>query len=366
MLDGFLNGLGSLSLLSNAKTRSISAENMCGEKGRGASSAHGAGEKCAEGLGVGWKVSPNVWIKPGDIFVLADIDGPGVIQSMWFGGDVGSNFILRIYWDGQDTPSVESPITNFFGDGWQKEFGNVFGGPFFPLNSLPVCVNPNKGMNCFWPMPFRRHCKMTVENRSRRDYNCYYQINYALTDVPDSAAYFHARFRRTNPVPYKDVHVILDGVKGRGQYVGTTLFIGLNGAGNWWGEGEVKFYMDGDTDFPTICGTGTEDYVGGSFDWEVDGKYQPYSTPFMGMHKVIQSDGLYNHQQRFSMYRWHIMDPVRFESDIKVTIQDLGWAVLGEKYLPRQDDISSVAYWYQTLPTVPFPPLQDKDYLAII
>ena len=108
---------------------------------------------------------------------------------------------------------------------------------------------------------------------------CFYQVNYTLTDVPDDAAYFHAQFRRVNPVPYREVYTILDGVIGRGHYVGTSMGWGINHSG-WWGEGEIKFYLDGDTDFPTICGTGTEDYFGGSYSWEVDGQYVPYTTPF--------------------------------------------------------------------------------------
>ena len=140
--------------------------------------------------------------------------------------------------------------------------------------------------------------------------------------------------------------------------------IGVNNGG-WWGEGEIKFYMDGDREFPTICGTGTEDYFGGSYGFEVNHQYQEFCTPYMGFHAVFRPDGLYNTQQRFSMYRWHIMDPIRFESDLRVTIQDLGWRAYG-KYLPLQDDISTVAYWYQTLPTAPFPQLPDRDYLEVI
>lgn len=364
--NGLNMGLGDLYLLSSARSRSISAENFTGEKGKGGMATEGTGADCARDLGIGWKISPSVRIKPGETFTLAEIDGPGALQSMWFGGHVGRHYILRISWDGQDAPSVECPIADFFAYGWAKHLQNPVSGPFYQLNSLPVVVNPNRGLNCFWPMPFRKNCTITIENRSDKDYACYYQINYTLTDVPENAAYFHTQFRRTNPVPYKGVHTILDGVAGKGQYVGTAVFVGLNGAGNWWGEGEVKFYIDGDTDFPTICGTGTEDYVGGSYDWEVDGQYVTYSTPFMGMYQVIQSDGLYNHQQRFSMYRWHIMDPIRFEQDLRVTIQDLGWRNTGGTYLARQDDIASVAYWYQTLPTSPFPTLPEREDLEIM
>jgi hypothetical protein len=284
---------------------------------------------------------------------------------MWFAGDVGREYIIRIYWDNQTAPSVECPLGEFFAYGWIKKPKNPTQGPFYQLNSLPVAVNPNKGLNCFWPMPFQKKCKITLENRSEDVYTCYYQINYSLTEVPENAAYFHAQFRKTNPIQYKEVYTVLDGVCGKGHYVGTALFVGLNGAGNWWGEGEFKFYMDDDTDFPTICGTGLEDYFGGAYDWEVDKKYTTYSTPFMGMYQVIQSDELYSHQQRFSMYRWHIMDPIRFEKSMRITVQDLGWREQG-KYLARQDDFASVAFWYQELPTCPFPQLPDKDNLQVI
>ena len=185
-----------------------------------------------------------------------------------------------------------------------------------------------------------------------------------MTDVPDGLGYFYAQFRRRNPLPYKTPYLIVDEIKGQGHYVGTALAWGVNNNG-WWGKGEIKFYLDGDSEFPTICGTGTEDYFGGAYNWDVDGQYVKYSAPFLGMHQVLRPDGTYRSQQRFSMYRWHIMDPVRFEEDLRVTIQALRWRE-GGRYLPLQDDIASVAYWYQILPTTPFPKLGDKDYLEIV
>jgi hypothetical protein len=187
-----------------------------------------------------------------------------------------------------------------------------------------------------------------------------------LTDVPEECAYFHAQFRRTNPLPYKDVYTILDNVKGKGHYVGTYMAWGLNN-NRWWGEGEIKFYMDGDKEFPTICGTGTEDYFCGSYNFEnkETKQYQEYNTPYAGVPQVVRPDGLYVANTRFGMYRWHIMDPIRFEENMRVTIQALGWRS-GGRYLPLQDDIASVAFWYQTLPHVKFSELPDKDYLEII
>ena len=145
-------------------------------------------------------------------------------------------------------------------------------------------------------------------------------------------------------MPYKQDYVILDNVKGCGQYVGTFLHWGVKSSG-WWGEGEIKFFIDGDTEFPTICGTGTEDYFCGSYDFEIDQKYIEFCTPYAGLSKVGRTDECYASQRYFDMYRWHITDPIYFKTDLRVTIQALGWRREG-RYLPLQDDISSVAYWY--------------------
>src|SRR5258708_4032905 len=348
--SGLGMGLGNLARVSAAKTRSISPENFSGAPGQGGMARQGTGARAARDLGQGWKVSPSVQIAPGETFVLASIDGPGAIQSVWVTGrGLRRDVILRAYWDNQAQPSIECPVSDFFGAGW---------GPFAQLSSLPVAVNPNNGLNCFWEMPFRKSARLTLENRGTEA--C---TSYSQTDVPDDAAYFHAQFRRTNPVPYKSVHSILDGIRGTGQYVGTYLAVGVTNSG-WWGEGEIKFFVDDDAEFPTICGTGTEDYFGGAYDWDVDG-YISYTTPFLGMHQVLRSDGLYKSQTRFGMYRWHIPDPIRFQNALRVTLQASGWRSEG-RYLPLQCDMASVADWHQTLPTAPFPDLPDRDYLEII
>ncbi|NSW90788.1 MAG: DUF2961 domain-containing protein [Firmicutes bacterium] len=356
--NGLNMNLGNLSRLSKAKTRSISAENFTGEKGKGGMAIEGVSSRAARDLGQGWKVNPYVIIKAGETFVLADIEGSGAIQHIWMTpGGKWRNSILRIYWDDSELPSVECPVGDFFACGWNE---------YAQISSLAVCVNPGSALNCYWEMPFRKRCKMTMTNRADEDMVLYYQIDYTITDVPEDAAYFHAQFRRVNPLPYKEVYTILDGVKGHGHYVGTYMAWGVNNNG-WWGEGEIKFYIDGDKKFPTICGTGTEDYFCGSYNFENKAirQYQEFTTPYSGLVQVIRPDGLYRSQTRFGLYRWHIMDPIRFEEDIRVTIQALGWRSDG-RYLPLQDDISSVAYWYQTLPVAPFPKLPDRDYLEII
>jgi len=355
--------LGNLPRISSAKTRSISPENFTGEKGKGGMATEGTGAGPARDLGQGWKVSPSVRIQPGETFVLADIEGSGAIQQIWMTPTGHWRFsILRIYWDGSDTPSVECPVGDFFACGW---------GRYAQVSSLPVCVNPGSAFNCYWEMPFRRQCRITMENLADDAMTLYYQINYTLTEVPDDTGYFHAQFRRVNPLPYKEVYTILDGVEGQGHFAGTYMAWGVNNS-QWWGEGEIKFYMDGDGEFPTICGTGTEDYFCGSYNFDVgkeNGGYREFTTPYAGLPQVIRPDGLYDAQTRFGMYRWHIMDPVRFDSDLRVTIQALGWRNRGgegRRYLPLQDDIASVAYWYQSLPTAPFPPLADRDYLEVV
>lgn len=360
MFDGLFNSMATLSRLSDAKTRSISSENPTGKKGRGGMCPleEGSARNAARDLGTGWKVNPYEVIDPGETLEIARIQGPGAIQHIWL-TPTGKyrNFILRFYWDGQENPSVECPIGDFFCCGW---------GEYSQINALPVCVNPGRAFNCYWTMPFRSSCRITVENTGDEPSPLYYQIDYALAEVPEDCAYFHAQFRRVNPLPYKQDYTILDGVTGKGQYVGTYMAWGVNNNG-WWGEGEIKFFLDGDEEFPTICGTGTEDYFCGSYDFEdpkTNDRYVPFSTPYAGL-QVVDTDALYTVQKRFGLYRFHITDPIRFEEDIRVTIQALGWRE-GGRYLPLQDDIASVAFWYQTLPTAAFPALPEKDYLEII
>lgn len=365
--------LGGLSLLSKAQSRSASPENVYGEKGSGGMAdlteepqeevarigQQWDGPKpAARDLGRSWKVRPFITIKAGTTATIFDTDGPGLIQQIWMTPTgVWRHVIVRFYWDDSPVPSVECPVGDFFACGWQS---------FSQLTSLAVCVNPGSALNCYWPMPFRKHCRITIENLADVDMKLYYQINYSLEEVPMGAAYFHAQFRRVHSLPYKEVYTILDGVEGWGHYAGTYMAWGVNNSG-WWGEGEIKFYLDGDSEFPTICGTGTEDYFCGSYNFENQEtkSYQEYTTPYAGLSQVIRPDGLYRSQTRFGMYRWHIMDPVRFSNDLRVTIQALGWRA-GGRYLPLRDDIASVAYWYQSSPARTFPPLPGRDELEII
>jgi hypothetical protein len=363
--DGLDMNIGNLSRLSDAQTRSISPENFSGEKGKGGMAdpvkskgqrnVANAADQAAD-LGLGWKVNPFIIINPGETFTIAEMEGPGAVQHIWMTPTGNWQFsIIRFYWDDEKTPSIEVPIGAFFGMGWNE---------YAHLNSLAVTVNPGSAFNCYWKMPFRKKCKITVENiNGAEPMRLYYQVDYTLTEIGEEEAYLHAQYRRSNPNT-GSLHTILEGVKGKGHYVGTYMAVGVNNNG-WWGEGEIKFFLDGDKDFATIVGTGTEDYFCGSYNFEnrVTKQYQEFTTAYAGLHQVIRPDGMYRSQQRFGMYRWHILDPIRFEKDLKVTIQDLGWRQGG--YLAQQSDVITVAFWYQREPHASFPKLPGWKGLEI-
>lgn len=370
--NGLDMNMGNLYRLSDAKSRSISPENFTGEKGKAGMANPADKDKtnvanafnAARDLGLGWKVNPYIRIQPGETITLANIDGPGAIQHIWMTPTGTWRYsILRFYWDGETEPSIECPVGDFFAMGW---------GSYSQLSSLAVCVNPGSAFNCYWNMPFRKNCRITMENINDTDpMTLYYQIDYTLTEVPADAAYLHAQFRRSNPTA-GSLHTIVDGIKGKGHYVGVYMAWGVNNNG-WWGEGEIKFFLDGDTQFPTICGTGTEDYFCGSYDFDTRKKneagveevnYTEFCTPYAGLHQVIKGDGHYQVMQRFGLYRWHVMDPIRFEKDLKVTIQDLGWHK-GGRYLAQQSDIASTCFWYQTEPHAAFPKIPEWRKLEV-
>lgn len=342
--------LATLFFRRQAQSRSLSAENPTGEKGKGAM-AEPEPDSPARELGRGWKVRPCINIPTGQTVTLMDHNGPGVIRHIWItcSEKFYRDLIVRFYWDGLRQPSVEVPLGDLFCNSW---------GCRQNILALPVNVNPSGGMNCYFPMPFRKHARITVENQAPEDVaHFFYTINYTLEEVSEQALYFHAQWRRSNPLPYGSEHVILEGVRGAGHYVGTFMAWQQNNAG-WWGEGEIKMYIDGDRDFPTICGTGTEDYFGGAWCFGED-----FSGPFCGFRQVMKKSG--EPGARMTLYRFHVHDPVFFSTDLRVTMQALGWRS-GRRYLPLQDDIASVAYWYQTLPPAPFPPLPDRNAREII
>ena len=337
--------LGALTRRSNWESRSISAENPTGEKGGGARSVPPKNGHAASRLGKGWKANAWITLKAGATTTLVDIDGPGALRHIWctVKPEAFRRCVLRFFWDGEGTPSIETPLGDFFCNGFGKRAD---------VNSLPIAVCPDGGFNCYFPMPFRRHARVTIENQGPDDIEgFFYQFDYALGDVPDDALYFHAQYRQETPVQYKREYTVLDGVTGAGNYAGT-YFAWTQTTDGWWGEGEIKFYIDGDGEHPTICGTGTEDYLGGAWGFGE----RTYSTPFLGYH-FREADPQGYGVPKHGSYHWHILDPIHFREDLRVTIQDLGWGVQGLE--PRRDHIASLAYWYQTEPHGAFPAFPD-------
>lgn len=360
----FTNLLSQVCILDQGRSRAVNAENPTGEKGNGG--------KAASALGVSRKGAPCIpEIKPGETAVLADIDGTGVIEHIWItvtdktsdrNPYVLRDLILRMYWDGEETPSVEVPLGDFFCCGFGKAC---------IVNSMPIVVNPNRGMNCYWSMPFASHARITVENQNEEPIPAFfYQIDYCEYDtLPEDSAYFHAQWRRQKITEKAQDYIVLDHVKGKGRYVGT--YLALTALERyWWGEGEMKFYLDGDQEYPTICGTGTEDYFGGAWSfasYDAFGKMTEttYNTMFMGY--PYHSDrnecvsNPYHDDYAPAMrgfYRWHIPDPIRFQKDLKVTLQQIG--VNHRGLFERQDDVATVAYWYQQEPHQPFAKIDDR------
>jgi hypothetical protein len=335
-------------------TRSISPENPTGAPGGGGRATEGTGASAARDLGPGWKVSPSIEIPAHTTVDLAAVDGPGRITHIWLTThpDHWRALLLRARWDNAETPAIEVPVGDLFGQGWCR---------FAQLSSSMIAVNPHGGLNSYWPMPFREGAHLTLTNVSGSPAIVYFQVTYETGGDESASAYLHAHWRRSNPVA-SGVHTLVDGVRGMGQYVGTYLAWGSNSRG-WWGEGEMKFFLDDDGRFPTICGTGTEDYFGGAWNFDVPGQgYTPYSTPHLGLHQIIRPDGLYESQLRFGMYRWHVLDPIRFAAALRVTVQALGWRA-GGRYLPLHDDLASTALFYLDRPAAARPPTPELDAL---
>ncbi len=316
MYNGQGCNLSKLTVCSSAKSYSISAENPTGAKGMGGMATEGTGAEAARDLGRGWKVSPSIFLSPKESVELASIDGEGIIRHIWMTLDakLWRSVLLKMYWDGSDTPAVCTPIGDFFCSGWCTSTH---------INSLAVTVNPRGGFNSYFEMPFFKHARIVVENLSADRVHLFYQIDYALTKLDPDSLYFHASFNRTSPLTYGEDYTILETIKGRGHFVGAYMAWQPNNNG-WWGEGEIKFFMDGDKEYPTICGTGTEDYFGGAWCFLENGEYVPYSTAYQGFLIASKPAPGCLAGQRFSMYRWHITDPITFEKDLRVTVQALG------------------------------------------
>jgi hypothetical protein len=365
MAGPYAGTLSDLPTVRDEVTCSINAENPTGAKGFG----------CRETgpLGPSRKGKPCLNdIAPGQSVTLADIEGPGCIRHMWFTvtdrTSDADRYVLRdevlaIYWDDEKRPSVECPLGDFFCCGFGQSC-DVF--------SEPIVVAPTRGMNCYFTMPFRKRARIVVRNDHAHAIPAlFYQIDYALGNAYSSRemAYFHAQWRRQPITTLGEDYVILDGVSGRGHYVGTYLAISTLQR-YWWGEGEIKFFLDGDNDYPTVCSTGTEDYFGGawSFAEQRDGhtRERTFCAPYVGYPFYSVRDGAIANQYHDDycppmrgLYRWHIPDPIRFDSELRVTLQQIGSGYEGA--FERQDDVSSVAYWYQIEPHSIFPELPEPS-----
>jgi hypothetical protein len=332
--------LGNLSRLSSSVSRSISAESPAGGAGGGGRAAAGTGQAAARDLGRGWKVSPAVAIEPGETRLLADIEGPGSIQHVWMGvNGTSRHAMLRFAWDGCQVPAVECPVGDFFACGW---------GGVEPVSSLAVCMNPRNGFNCWWEMPFRASCRITVENIGPEQIVLYYQVDYAIAAVPEDAGYFHAQFHRSGPDGNRCAHPVLDEVKGRGQYVGTSLSWQPDAACDR-DDGRVIFLVDGTGADGEARSSTLPGYFGrwGAVPPGYDaGGFRGFSSPYCGLARATGPEGAASPFARFSLYRWHIMDPVRFATSLRVLIIPPGTQVVGID-APPGGELASVAFWYQ-------------------
>lgn len=355
--------MGMLPYLSQGRSRAVNAENPKGEKGGGGTRA--------SVLGPSRKGCPCLKnIRPNEEILLGEMEGPGIITHVWVTVDqqtssaecfVLRDMILRMYWDEEESPSVETPLGDFFCCG--------FGRGCF-VNSSAIIVAPARGMNSYFQMPFRKKAKITVESQHGGVIpEFFYQIDYILYDeLPPQTKYFHASWRREELTETCKDYVIIEQIEGQGYYVGT--YIGLSALSRyWWGEGEMKFYIDGDEKYPTICGTGMEDYFGGSWSFagQENGRMieKTYNTAYLGYPFYSRHDDLIQSPYYTDdcppmrgFYRWHVADPVFFDKDLKVTVQQIGSGPRG--MFERQDDLSSVAYWYQSEPHRNFAKLPDK------
>lgn len=326
---------------SQLESRSISFENPTGEPGQGG--------QAASKLGVGRKGFPAKNIAPGETVVLCDIQESGTIRHIWMTGgfkdrpEALRGMVIRGYWDNQEHPSIECPLGDFMGSALAR------------LNSYQSAVHStgiNAALNIWLPMPFRERGKLTLTNEGSTGITLFYQVDYTVDDRhPEELGRLHVCFLRENPTTLKEDFVILPARKGKGRFMGTVLGI-RSFEPYWWGEGEIKIYMDGDTDFPTICGTGSEDYVCLSYGMQ--------QTPF------LYHGCSWNQEGYISMYRWHIPDPIYWKEECRITIQQIGYDYsridsTGTALYERQDDWSSATFWYEQVPSEPLPPFPDLE-----
>lgn len=279
-------------------------------------------------------------MQPGETRVMADIKGPGAITHIWITIATRDekhlrNMVIRMYWDGEEHPSVEAPIGDFFGLGH---------GRYYQYASLPIQIGVDRGLNCFWRMPFGNGARVTITNEGAiPGIAFYYYVDYEALDAPpEEPTRFHAQYRQA--FPCEGGNYVFMEAEGQGHFVGCNLSI-HNRAGGWWGEGDDMFYVDGEEQ-PSLHGTGAEDYFCGAWAYGESHTVE-FANPYFGAPLI---EGGHAQNALWNVYRYHIEDPIPFTKSIRATIEH------GTNN-NRHDDYSSVAYWYQTEPHVPFPPL---------
>lgn len=334
-------------LPTNIHSRSISFENQSGDKGKGG--------QAASPLGPGRKGSPARMIAPGETVQLADIEGPGMIRHLWMTtydiADTMRGMVIRFYWEGQDHPSIEAPLGDFFG------FAH---GATPAFHTAVHAVSEKLGLNLWLPMPFAKHARVTITNELAFSALFFYQIDYTIGDeLSEPFGRLHASFQRQNPTRLGEDFELLKRNNCQGRFLGTVMGVRPQGS-NWWGEGEVRFFLDGDDAHPTIVGTGTEDYAG--LSWGI----QQNSFPLCGATLVTSGDRL--DSGPVSFYRWHLPDPVFWHQDIRATVQQIGLqppAVDFDDYLAslydREDDWCACTFWSEPVPSAPLPALPDLE-----
>jgi hypothetical protein len=354
------------------QSRAVTRENPTGGKGLGGK-GRGNGN-CRKGAPAFRNIDP------GETKTLCDIAGPGMVRHLWMtvedrSPEMMRSYILRIYWDDSDHPSVEAPLGDFFG---------VAHGRTVHYMTPYVGMPEGRACQCYFPMPFGKRCRITFENDSPHAMPwLFYQVDYTLGDeISDDAGLFHAHFRRENPCPADRDYCLLDTQGTPGVFAGAVIGVNPKLPG-WWGEGEMKFYIDGDDRYPTICGTGAEDYLCSSWGMNL------HSAIYTGVNYLAVDPA--GQQQFVSFYRFHVHDPIYFQSGLRVELQQLGaggpaggestedfcrkhnlrgphihpngerpGTLMSDWLYDRSDDYCSVAFWYQKRPAGPLPPLPDR------
>ncbi|HUW60277.1 MAG TPA: glycoside hydrolase family 172 protein [Candidatus Bathyarchaeia archaeon] len=308
------------------RSRSISFENPTG--------APGSGGQAASRLGPTRKGAPAREIKAGETVELANIEGPGTIRHIWMtlgnrDPETFRSFVIRAWWDDQPHPSIECPLGDFFG------FAH---GRVQSYQSAVHSVGEKAGMNIWLPMPFLNRARLTLTNEAAKGIVLYYQVDYTIGDAhPADVGRLHVRFARQNPTVEKQDFELLPPRQGKGRFIGA--LVGVRAlTKDWWGEGEIKVYMDGDKEFPTICGTGTEDWACLSYGLQ--------QTPFM-YHGANLAKDEWN-----TFYRWHLPDPIYWRESCRITIQQIAWR---DGLAETHDDWSAATFWYEPIPSGPLP-----------